>query len=82
MDIKINVVGKVIKGDGVGSFIKILDDSESTGGVIILFSEDDTFSQVFDGWVEDYKSLVAFFAETDWVIEWSQNQQTQTDQPT
>ena len=74
MDIKINVVGKVIKGDGVGSFIKILDDSESTGGFIILFAEDSTFSQVFDGWVEDYKSLVGFFIESDWVIEWSQNQ--------
>ena len=75
VDIKINIIGKVLKGDGVGSFIKILDDRENTGGFLIIFSQDRSFTQVFDGWVEDYKNLKQFFEESDWDIDWDINEQ-------
>ncbi|WP_087016514.1 hypothetical protein [Thaumasiovibrio subtropicus] len=71
--IKIGQVGTIISGDDAGFEVRILDDSESTGGYLICISRsfNQKSSEGYDDWVEDYESLVGYFSESNWVIDWS-----------
>ena len=72
VDIQIGRVGKIIEGDYIGNEVKVIDDSDSTGGFLILTST--SFSgqteEGFDDWVENRECLVEYFKESRWVIEW------------
>lgn len=70
MDIRIGQIGKIISGDDCGMYLKIMDDSDSTGGYLILTSFNIDMSDGFDNWTESYATLVQYFVESDWVIEW------------
>ncbi len=74
LSIKLNTVGKIINGENLGLFIKVLDDSENTGGYIVLLSTNDVFDGkeqwVYDDWVENSKSLKNYFTLKKWTIEW------------
>ena len=59
-----------MKGDDAGSFVKIQDDSENTGGYLILLSDRDDFSSGSDDWVEDSKALEQYFEESEWEVNW------------
>ena len=71
-DVRIGQVGQIISGDQVGRFVKVLDDSENTGGFLILTSIEPTFKNGHgdDNWVEDRDTLSLYFHEADWLIEW------------
>ncbi len=71
--IKIGQVGTIISGDEAGFEVIIIDDSENTGGYLIctLRSFKQKSSESYDGWVEDYESLVGYFLESNWVVDWS-----------
>ena len=68
--IEIGRIGKIVKGDDVGCFIKIQDDSENTGGFLILQSESEDFSTGSDDWVEDAKGLEESLEESEWAVNW------------
>ncbi|WP_148294200.1 hypothetical protein [Azospirillum sp. B506] len=70
LDIRIGQVGRIIKGEGIGRYIKIIDDAESTGGFLILDAGDQNMSQCFDSWVEKRADLSQFFEEAGWEIDW------------
>jgi hypothetical protein len=64
-------VGKIIAGDEVGRYVKIIDDSENTGGFLILTSDDPEFRAGYDNWVENEAALQSYFREARWLIEWA-----------
>lgn len=65
-----NKIGKIIAGDEMGGFIKIINDIENTGGYYILFSENIDFVCVYDSWVENQEDLNKYFEESKWIIKW------------
>lgn len=70
MEIKIGPIGRIVMGDELGSYVKVLDDSENTGGYLILISAHQDMSDGGDNWVEDQDMLERYFSESQWVIDW------------
>ncbi|MGZ3974329.1 MAG: hypothetical protein ACXWAT_10130 [Methylobacter sp.] len=70
MDIKVGVVGEIVAGDDAGSYLKVIDDNENTGGFLILTSRSPQMTDGFDNWVESENSLRQYFIESGWVIRW------------
>ncbi|GGF27966.1 hypothetical protein GCM10011611_37480 [Aliidongia dinghuensis] len=68
--VPIGRVGKIVSGDEAGWFVKVLDDSDATGGFLILTSREDHFVSGFDNWVADENALKQYLHEARWLIEW------------
>jgi hypothetical protein len=65
--IEINKRGIIRSGDYQGWTVFIQDDSENTGGFLILIEQG---TEGYDDWVEDRASLEKYFEETNWVVDW------------
>jgi hypothetical protein len=66
--------GKISTGDHVGKFVKIKELPDNPSSFLVLLAHDARFEKgCGDYWVEDYASLLEFFTEAKWVIEWSEN---------
>lgn len=63
-------IGRIVAGDELGRFVKIVNDSENTGGFLILTADDAEFRNCHDNWVEDEVGLERYFQESGWFIEW------------
>ena len=68
--IPISKVGKILSGSEVGSFVKVVDDRENTGGYLILTSASGEFKTGFNEWVDSPTALIKYFEESQWEIEW------------
>ncbi|WP_081499540.1 hypothetical protein [Polaromonas sp. CF318] len=62
--------GRIVEGEDAGSYVKVIDDSEATGGLLILISKSTDMSSAHDSWVADATALVEYFNESAWMIEW------------
>lgn len=69
-DLRINTLGKIVAGTDSGCFLRILDDSENTGGFLVLTSKDPSMKDASDDWVRDARDLAAYLDESGWTIEW------------
>jgi hypothetical protein len=70
-NIVLDKIGKVLKGDDKGCFIKIVKDTERTKGYYIFICKNKSFTdEVFDYWLEKYDDIPQFFIESKWEIEW------------
>ena len=78
--IPIGKVGKVIEGEEKGWFIKIEPDNSETKGYYIFLCKNHTFigglGEGYDDWVDSYESLVEYFKDEDFLVEW-ENQKHQ-----
>ncbi len=70
MEVRIGQVGRIIAGDEVGKYVKVVDDKENTGGYLILTADAPDMQVGFDNWVEDEEALSSYFVEAGWSIEW------------
>lgn len=70
MEIRINQVGRIISGDSLGHYVKVEDDSTSTGGYLVVTSTMPDFEICFDDWVQDIDSLRQYFKDSHWSVQW------------
>ena len=70
--IEIGKLGVIEHGDDTGFQIKVLDDSDNTGGFLIITGKNlnDKSSEAFDGWVASKEDLQGYFEESKWVVKW------------
>lgn len=68
--LQIGQTGRIIEGEQAGSYVKVIDDSEATGGLLILTSKSVDMGSVHDSWVADAAALAEYFTESRWIIEW------------
>jgi hypothetical protein len=74
-DIKIGKIGRIVAGNDSGWFIKIEDDSQNTGGYLILIANSPNFapcsqSEGYNYRVENQSALEGFFKHSKWQINW------------
>jgi len=69
--IPIGRLGLILAGPERGRIMEVLDDSERTGGfLVVTYSDFSRSPEVFDVWFESYNDLVAGFEEAGWQVEW------------
>ncbi|MEU6055813.1 hypothetical protein ABZ829_35940 [Streptomyces xanthochromogenes] len=69
--IKIGTLGRIKKGDEAGRYVFIKELPDDPPSYLVLTAIDEEFKVAGgDEWVEDYPSLVSFFEEGQWVVEW------------
>lgn len=70
--IEIGRLGVIERGYDAGFQIKIIDDSDNTGGFLIITGTNlnDKSSEAFDGWVATKEDLQVYFEEFNWVVKW------------
>jgi len=71
-EIKIGKMGKIVAGNELGHYIKVVDDADNTGGFLILTATTSDMREGFDNWVENEDVLISYFKVSGWVIEWSE----------
>lgn len=72
MEIKVGNVGKILSGEDLGRYVKVIDDSANTGGFLIVTATGPDMREGFDSWVENGEMLRRFFEEATWDVEWSE----------
>lgn len=70
MQIRIGEIGRILAGEESGHYVKVLDDTENSGGYLILTAPAADMLQGYDNWVESKDILARYFEESGWVIEW------------
>jgi hypothetical protein len=71
VEIKVGEVGRIVAGQELGHFVKVIDDGANTGGFLILTAAAADMTGGFDCWVESKEMLQRFFHEAGWIVEWS-----------
>jgi predicted transcriptional regulator len=72
-DIKLDTVGKIVKGDQQGWYILIEHDPDDTGGYYIFQAPNEKVKESkegYDDWLEKFEDITAYFTESSWIIEW------------
>jgi hypothetical protein len=71
-DIEIGSCGQILEGEPKDWYIFIQDDTENTGGYLLLFSAslDKSDSKGYDVWVENLQDIKTCFKEKKWKIHW------------
>ena len=69
-EIKINVRGQIKKGRWEGHYLVVEDDTEQTGGYLIVVEPNEAGKDGGDMWIEK-ANLGRAFEEAGWDVEWS-----------
>ncbi|AJQ28764.1 hypothetical protein [Pelosinus fermentans] len=69
--VKVNAKGKINNGKLVNRYIWIIDDSENTGGYLVIQSPTISFEgEGFDNWFVTLEEVEQFINYNKWEIEW------------
>ena len=72
-DIKIGITGKILEGRHQDWYIFVKDDSQNTGGYLILVfdhREQSKSTKGYDRWAEDDNILLEMFKSANWKVHW------------
>jgi hypothetical protein len=70
-DLRVGVLGRIVAGDDTERFVEVLDDTNSSGGFLILtYDNVDRSGNAYDSWVESIIDVELYFAESGWDVEW------------
>jgi len=69
MKIKVGEVGRIVAGQDLGCYVKVIDDGTNTGSFLTLIAKESDMNDCFDSWVENSEMLQLFFEEAGWTIE-------------
>jgi len=71
--IKLDTIGRILKGDQAGWYVKIQHDEKSGGYYIFQFKNKDVknyLGEAFDDWLESMADVENYAIESSWDIEW------------
>ena len=69
--IAVNRIGKITNGDMKNWYIKVLDDTENTGGYLFIESPNIDFrGEGYDNWFLDLKDVLPHIEHCKYQIEW------------
>ena len=70
-ELPVGTLGEIVAGVDAGRFVEIVDDSESSGGfLIVTYADADRSPEVFDSWVESIVDVELYFEELGWSVRW------------
>jgi hypothetical protein len=70
-DLKVGVLGRIVAGEDTGRFVEVIDDTDTSGGFLILtYDNVDRSGNAYDSWVESIIDVELYFAESGWEVEW------------
>jgi len=68
---QVGVLGEIVAGHELGHFVKVMDDTENTGGfLIVTYADAERSPEVFDSWVESIIEVDKYFEELGWRVQW------------
>lgn len=68
---KVGVLGRITSGDDSGWFVEVVDDTDASGGfLIVTYEHADRTGSAYGSWVESIIDVDLFFEESNWDIEW------------
>ena len=70
MELKYNTIGKITAGENCGWLVKIINDTDDSGGYIIYEFESDESDDGFDTLLENETQVKGYIYENEWEIEW------------
>ena len=77
MTIPIETTGIILAGDEKGFYVRVQDDTENTGGFLILtwrkLLTESNGKEAYDDWVENIASVENYFRQSKWLVEWDKN---------
>jgi len=69
--IRVDSKGKIVSGKDTGWYIWIQDDTENTGGYLVVQSLSVDFTGiVYDNWFETIDDVEKHFRFNKWIVEW------------
>lgn len=74
-EIRVGTFGTILNGKEAGWLVFIEDDSQQSGGYLILVTppKHTTGLSGYDNWVEDFVALQSYFKEAGWDVQWPAN---------
>ncbi len=73
-DLKVGVLGRIEAGEDTGRFVEVIDDTDTSGGFLILtYDSVDRSGNAYDSWVESIVDVELYFTESGWEVEWLDN---------
>lgn len=70
MQLEYNTIGKITAGENCGWFVKIINDTNDSGGYFIYEFEDSDGVNGFDTWLENETHVKGYIYENEWEIDW------------
>ncbi len=70
IQVKYNILGKIVEGVNTGWYVKFIDDRVDSGGFFIYEFKNLKADEGFDTWLENESDIFGYVSENGWKIKW------------